>query len=186
MKKIAILGGGISGLTAAYELARLGTAEAAVFEASHRLGGILSTVHAHGFTIECGPDGWVTEKPWARDLLEEARPRRGSSSIPRRQPQNHYILQHGKLVAIPDGMRMMVPTDLEAHRRSSLFSEAAKAACRAEPGRANRLKSTAPAADESVAQFVRRHFGEEMLQKIGAPLLSGVFGGNVGPETSAP
>ena len=150
MKKIAILGGGIAGLTAAYELARLGTAEAVLFEASHRLGGILTTVRAHGFTIECGPDGWVTEKPWARDLLEELG--LGAEIIPSLDAgRKTYILQQGKLVAIPDGMRMMVPTDLEAIQHSSLFSEAAKAACRAEPGRAAELKSAAPAADECSA-----------------------------------
>ena len=75
MKKVAIVGGGVAGLAAAYELARLARNGAAVqgvlFEASTRLGGIVETVREGGFVIECGPDAWVTEKPWARELAEE-------------------------------------------------------------------------------------------------------------------
>src|ERR1700677_2463321 len=75
MKRIAIIGGGIAGLAAAYELAQMARDGAAVkvvlFEAATRLGGIVETVREGGFVIECGPDAWVTEKPWARELAEE-------------------------------------------------------------------------------------------------------------------
>src|SRR6202035_4787726 len=75
MKRVAIVGGGVAGLAAAYELARLARDGAAVqvvlFESSTRLGGIVETVREGGFVIECGPDAWVTEKPWARELAEE-------------------------------------------------------------------------------------------------------------------
>ena len=77
---------------------------------------------------------------------------------------------------------MMVPKSLAALDgidASPLFSSEAKAAFRAEVGRAEELKATAPEADESVASFVARHFGVEVLEKIGAPLLGGVFGGDV-------
>src|SRR5215469_18916372 len=70
MKRIAIVGGGLSGLAAAYQLAQEGV-EFSLFEASDRLGGIVETVHRDGFVIECGPDSWVTEKPWARELAVE-------------------------------------------------------------------------------------------------------------------
>ena len=83
---------------------------------------------------------------------------------------------------MPDGMRMMVPTSLDAledEAASDLFSPEAKRAFHAELTRAEELKSTAPQHDESVATFVHRHFGDEVLEKIGAPLLSGVFGGDV-------
>ena len=75
MKRVAVVGGGIAGVAAAYELARLAREGAefqvVLFEASTRLGGIVETVREGGFVIECGPDAWVTEKPWARELAEE-------------------------------------------------------------------------------------------------------------------
>jgi oxygen-dependent protoporphyrinogen oxidase len=74
---------------------------------------------------------------------------------------------------------MMVPSDLNALDASELFSANAKQAYRDELTRADELRANAPEKDESVAQFVRRHFGDEVLEKIGAPLLSGVFGGDV-------
>jgi oxygen-dependent protoporphyrinogen oxidase len=182
MKRIAIVGGGIAGLAAAYELsqlARKGTpVEAVLFEASPRLGGIVETVREGGFVIECGPDAWVTEKPWARELAEElglGDEVMASNDAARKT----YVLMDGRLQAMPDGMRMMVPADLDALDRSELFSAKAKQAYHDEVNRAEELKASAPDQDESVASFVQRHFGDEVLEKIGAPLLRGVFGGDV-------
>jgi oxygen-dependent protoporphyrinogen oxidase len=128
--------------------------------------------------VEGGPDGWVSEKPWASALACELG--LGDQLVGSLDAQRvTYIVQGGKLVAMPDSMRMMVPTDLDALRGSSLFSADAIAAYEAEIGRAGELRAAAPEHDESVADFVRRHFGEEVLTKIGGPLLSGVFGGNV-------
>ena len=182
MKRVAIVGGGVAGLAAAYELARLARDGAEVqgvlFEASTRLGGIVETVREGGFVIECGPDAWVTEKPWARELAEElglGDEVMASNDATRKT----YVLVDKKLQAMPDGMRMMVPADLEALDGSELFSAGAKQAYRDEVGLAADLKNAAPEEDESVADFVGRHFGGEVLEKIGAPLLSGVFGGDV-------
>jgi oxygen-dependent protoporphyrinogen oxidase len=182
MKRIAIVGGGVAGVTAAYELAQLARNGAAVqvvlFEASTRLGGIVETVREGGFVMECGPDAWVTEKPWARELAGElglGDEVMASNDAARKT----YVLIDNRLVAMPDGMRMMVPGDLNALDASELFSAEAKQAYRDEVERAAELKAGAPEEDESVAEFVRRHFGEEVLEKIGAPLLSGVFGGDV-------
>ena len=75
MKRIAIIGGGIAGVAAAYQVAlqqRAGAdVEFVLFEATSRLGGIVETVRRDGFVIEGGPDSWVTEKPWARELAIE-------------------------------------------------------------------------------------------------------------------
>ncbi len=182
MKRVAIVGGGVAGLAAAYELARLARAGAAVqgvlFEASTRLGGIVETMREGGFVIECGPDAWVTEKPWARELAVELG--LGDEVMASNDDvRKTYVLIDKKLQPMPDGMRMMVPGDLGALDASELFSAEAKQAYREEPGRAEELRANVPAGDESVADFVRRHFGEEVLEKIGAPLLSGVFGGDV-------
>jgi protoporphyrinogen/coproporphyrinogen III oxidase len=182
MKRVAIVGGGVAGLTAAYELARLAREGAAVqgvlFEASTRLGGIVETVREGGFVIECGPDAWVTEKPWARELAVELG--LGDEVMSSNDAgRKTYVLIDKKLQAMPDGMRMMVPGDLDALDASKLFSEEAKQSYRDEVERADELRASAPAGDESVAAFVRRHFGDEVLERIGAPLLSGVFGGDV-------
>ena len=182
MKRVAVVGGGVAGLTAAYELARLARGGAEIqttlFEASTRLGGIVETVREGGFTTDCGPDAWVTEKPWARELAEELG--LGDEVMSSNDSDRKtYVLIDNKLQAIPDGMRMMVPVDLQCLDRSDLFSEEAKRAYRDEPARAEELRKSAPSEDESVAKFVQRHFGEEVLDKIGAPLLSGIFGGDV-------
>jgi oxygen-dependent protoporphyrinogen oxidase len=176
-RRVAVVGGGLAGVTAAWELSR-GGAEVVLFEASHRLGGIVETVRADGFVIECGPDGWVTEKPWARELAEELG-LGGELIASNDATRTTYILRDGRLVALPDGMRMMVPSDLAAVDASPLFSGEAKRAFHVEQGRAEELKAAAPEQDESVASFVRRHFGGEVLATVGRPLLSGVFGGDV-------
>jgi oxygen-dependent protoporphyrinogen oxidase len=186
MKRIAILGGGISGLAAAYELELARRRGAAIdwhlYEASDRLGGILETTRIAtpegNFILEGGPDGWVTEKPWARDLAIEL----GLESDlihSNDATRKTYILIDGKLQPMPDRMRMMVPEDLSALEGSPLFSAEARAAYAAELTRATELKASAPEQDESVATFVLRHFGTEVLDKLAAPLLSGVFGGDV-------
>jgi oxygen-dependent protoporphyrinogen oxidase len=182
MKRIAIVGGGIAGLAAAYELelARKRGADIdwQLYEASDRVGGTVSTTRTAGFVLEDGPDAWVTEKPWAKDLAVELGLEK-DLIVCNEATKKTYILIDGQLLPMPSGMRMMVPEDLSTLDGSPLFSEAAKASYAAEPARAAELKAAAPDSDESVASFVSRHFGAEVLEKIGAPLLGGVFGGDV-------
>jgi len=181
--RIAIVGAGLSGLTAAYTLHRdYGTADVTLYEASPRLGGIVETQHCNGFTLECGADSWVTEKPWAEELAFELGI---GSQILRSNDRNRrtYIARGDALIPLPTGMRMMVPTDIATIRSSALFS-AALAAYEQEPQRADELRAASLAsrgadADESVAAFVRRHFGDEVTRDVAAPLLAGVFGGDV-------
>ena len=188
MKRVAIIGGGIAGLTAAYELARLARGgaqvEAVLFESSNRLGGLIETVREGGFTIEAGPDGWVSAKPWARELAIELGLE--AELIPSNDAtrKTHIFLTapenpSGRLVPMPDGLNLMVPTNLDALNGSPLFTAAAIAAYRAEPTRAAELLASIPPDDESVADFTLRHFGREVLDRVAAPLLSGVFGGDV-------
>jgi oxygen-dependent protoporphyrinogen oxidase len=182
MRRIAIVGGGIAGLTATYELARLAgegaAVEAVLFEGADRFGGIIETVREGGFTVEAGPDGWVTAKPWASELAVElglGDELVGSNDATRKT----WVYLDRRLVAMPDGLHMMVPSDLGALEGSPLFGEAALAAYRAEPARADELRAAIPEGDESVAEFTMRHFGAEVLNRLAAPLLSGVFGGDV-------
>jgi protoporphyrinogen/coproporphyrinogen III oxidase len=188
VKRIAIIGGGIAGLTAAYEIAQQARAgapvEAVLFESSNRLGGLIETVREGGFTVECGPDGWVSAKPWVRELALELGLTDELISSNDASRKTWILLSTaenpaGHLVAMPDGFHMMVPTNLDALDNSPLLTEAAIAAYHAEPARACELLSAAPTHDESVAHFTLRHFGPEVLDRIAAPLLSGVFGGDV-------
>ena len=148
-------------------------------EASGRVGGTVETVQRQGFTVELGPDGWVSEKPWAAELArdlslgEQLQPSLDEDRVT-------YILTSAGLTAMPDGMRMMVPSNLQALESSALFSDTARQAYADEISRADELRASAPHHDESVASFVERHFGPEVLEKLAAPLLSGVFGGDVG------
>lgn len=176
-KKVAIIGGGISGVAAAYELAKLNQ-NFTLYEASPRLGGIVETVRGDGFTIECGPDAWVTEKPWAHELAIELGLE--DEIISSNDSQRRTYLLNGRgLTAIPDRMRMMVPGSWAPLLNSDLFSWQARLAYLREPKRAEELRKASPSQDESVSSFVRRHFGDEVADKVAAPLLSGVFGGSI-------
>lgn len=184
-KRIAIVGGGISGLTAAYILHRdhSSACKFTLFEAASRLGGIIETVHSEGFSIECGPDSWVTEKPWAEALARELRLDHELIRSNDRERRT-YIARDGILTPLPDAMHMMVPADLNAVLASPLFTDAAKQAYIAEPLRAAELRESALLnrgidADESVAAFVRRHFSDEVVETVARPLLAGVFGGDI-------
>ena len=172
-----IVGGGIAGLVAAWQMQKLGQ-EFTLYEATDRLGGPIETLRRDGFTIELGPDGWVTEKPWAAELARELA--LGAELLESNdRTRVTWIVQNGALVPMPDGMRMMVPGSLASLEGSPLFSARAVSAYRSEPLRALALKAASPESDESIADFVERHFGAEVLHKVGAPLLSGVFGGDV-------
>ena len=183
-RRVAIIGGGISGLAAAYQIAvHHQEASFTLYEASDRLGGTVETVHDQGFTIECGPDSWVTEKPWARELAIELG--LADEIITSNDYQRiTYLAQGRQLMPMPAGMRMMVPSAWEPLLHSPLLSWQAKQAYLREPKRAEELKASALAkrgddADESVAEFTIRHFGEEATRMLAGPLLAGVFGGDI-------
>lgn len=176
MRRIAIVGGGISGLAAAFALEerrRAGDALAyTVYESSPRFGGVLATETVDGCLVEAGPDSFLTEKPWAADLcrrigLEDQLI--GSSDGDRRT----YILVKGRLIPLPDGLMFMVPTRLAPALLSTLFSPATKFRMMREWGMAPRQAEN----DESVAALVDRHYGAEMVERLADPLLAGVYGG---------
>lgn len=182
-RRIAVVGAGMAGMAAAYELARRLGVALTLFEASPRLGGTVETVtvpSASGepFVIECGPDSWVSERPAARELAVELGLALVYSNDARRRT---YLARGRALLPMPEGMRMIVPTRWAPILESPLFSWQARLAYLREPRRAEELKQHALAtdADESVASFTRRHFGEEATRTIAGPLLAGVFGGDI-------
>jgi len=176
MTRIAIVGGGISGLAAAFALEehrRNGAAvEYTLFESSSRLGGVLRTEYIDGCVVEAGPDSFVTEKPWAADLaraLGLGDQLIGSNDVDRKT----YILTRGRLVEMPDGLMFMVPTKILPTGLSQLFSWKTKLRMTQELFHPPRAVDH----DESVAAFVERHYGSEMVDRLADPLLSGVYGG---------
>ncbi len=177
MKRIAIIGGGISGLSAAYtidEKRQSGTpVEYVLFEASPRLGGVLITERVDGCLVEGGPDSFLTEKPWAADLcnkIDLGDQLIGSNDLARKT----YIVARGKLVEIPDGLMFMVPTKIIPTVRSPLFSLGTKLRMAVEWFRPPRQASE----DETVAEMVKRHYGSEMVELLADPLLCGIYGGD--------
>jgi len=176
MTRVAIIGGGISGLSAAYSLEEYRRAGANVeyvlYEASPRLGGVLRTEIIDGCVVEAGPDSFVTEKPWAADLCRLVGlgdQLIGSNDADRKT----YILTRGRLVVMPDGLMFMVPTKILPTGLSPLFSWKTKLRMTQELFHPPRAVER----DESVAEFVERHYGSEMVDRLADPLLSGVYGG---------
>src|SRR5580692_732138 len=180
MTRIAIIGGGISGLSAAFTLEEKRQSGAPIeyvlFEASPRLGGVLLTDHVDGCLIEAGPDSFISEKPWAADLCRKiglGDQLIGSNDADRKT----YIVvrknDRDRLVVMPDGLMFMVPTKIMPTVMSPLFSLGTKMRMAAEwfhpPHKV--------AGDETVAQLVERHYGSEMVDLLADPLLSGIYGG---------
>jgi oxygen-dependent protoporphyrinogen oxidase len=177
MKRIAIIGGGISGLSAAItieEKRQSGTPIGYVlFESSPRLGGVIRTERVDGCVVEGGPDSFLTEKPWAGELchkLELGDQLIGSNDAERKT----YIVTKGKLVEMPDGLMFMVPTKIMPTILSPLFSLRTKARMAAEWFHPPRKASE----DETVAELVERHYGPEMVELLADPLLCGIYGGD--------
>jgi protoporphyrinogen/coproporphyrinogen III oxidase len=177
MKRIAIIGGGISGLSAAYtiqEKQQFGTpVEYVLFDAGPRFGGVIATTRVDDCLVEGGPDSFLTEKTWAADLCNEiglGDQLIGSNDAIRKT----YIVAKGKLVEMPDGLMFMVPTKIMPTAFSSLFSLRTKIRMATEwfhpPHDAE--------GDETVAEMIERHYGPEMVELLADPLLSGVYGGD--------
>lgn len=177
MKRIAIIGGGIAGLSAAWALEKARRAgqdvEYALFEAGSRLGGVIGSEVVDGCVIEGGPDSFLTEKPAAAQLCRELGI--GDQLLPSNDAERKtYIVVRNRLVPLPDGLMFMIPTKLVPTALTGLFSLGTKLRMAREY-----LFPPAPATqDESVAAMTLRHFGQETVDRLVSPLLSGVYGGD--------
>ena len=178
---IVIVGGGMAGLAAAYRLGearRKGAAlDERLLEASDQLGGVVRTERIDGCVVEAGPDSFLTEKPEAAALAQELG-LGGQLLASNDSERRTYILHRGRLEPLPDGFLLMVPTRLWPMLATPLVPMAGKIMMAREWLTGRAPGGPPPGGDESVASFVRRHFGAGVLENIAAPLLAGVYGGN--------
>ena len=175
--RTAIIGGGIAGLAAAYELEKARGAGAPVeytlFESRERLGGSLASEIVNGVVLERGPDSFLSEKPAAAELCRELG--LGPDLVPSNDANRKtYIVVRNRLVPLPDGLMFLVPTKLVPTALSGLFSPATKIRMALELLHPPRPSEQ----DESVASLVERHFGAEAVDRLADPLLSGIYGGD--------
>lgn len=173
MPSVAIVGGGISGLATAYYLAKAGIGSH-LFEARPRLGGVIQTENVDGCVVEGGPDSFLSAKPWAMDLIAElglAGEVIGSNDHLRAT----FIWKGGRLIPLPDGVQFMVPTKLLPIVATPLLHWRTKLRMGLEYFHRRRA---AGAEDRSVAAFIGGHYGQEVVDYLAEPLLSGIYGGD--------
>lgn len=170
-KRVAVIGGGISGLATAHRLVELDPSlQVTLLEASGQLGGVLQTTQQDDFCVELGPDSFVTQPPYAVQLCE----RIGFAQELIETNAEHrqaFIVRHGKLQPLPEGLSLMAPSRILPLAMSPTLSLRAKMRMGCElfipPRRDNE--------DESLASFTRRRFGREAAQRLVEPLVSGIF-----------
>ena len=169
---VAIVGGGIAGLSAAHALGKLGVSWR-LLEAGPRLGGVIRTDVVDGFVLEAGPDAILTQKAEAVGLARELG--LGARMVPTNpRVKTVFVLHRGRLRPLPDGMMLGVPTRFAPMVTTRLFSWPAKLRMASEV----RLRPRPEGADESIASFLGRHFGREAVERIGEPLLAGIHAGD--------
>lgn len=174
-RRLVVVGGGISGLAAVYRLQELKRErnlriEIILLEAGQRLGGAIATERVGDFLVEAGPDSFITEKPWALGLCERLgiKSRLVSTNSTSR---TIYVVHNGSLQPLPEGFFLLAPTRFAPVITTPLFSWRGKLRMAAElflpRGQVN--------GDESLASFVRRRFGQEVLERVAQPLIGGIY-----------
>ncbi len=171
IRRVAVIGGGITGLAAAQRLvSRSNNVQVVLLEASRRLGGIIRTETADGFLMELGPDSFITNKPAAIQLCEEI----GFTDqlIPTdARFRRSLVLRNGKPVPVPDGFMLMAPSKPWAILTTPILSIMGRLRLLSEAFIARRTTEE----DESLASFVRRRFGQQTLERLVQPLVGGIY-----------
>ena len=174
-RRIVIVGGGISGLSTAYFLSQRldpASAEIIVTEASSRWGGMIRSERVNGFLLEGGADSFLSNKPEALELCKELRL---EGSLIRSLPAHRqvYLFSQGELRPLPLGLLLRLPVRASQLLRSRVLSWKGRFRALLEP-----LFAPSRLEDESVASFIVRRLGREVLEKFAAPLAAGVYGGD--------
>lgn len=171
--RVAIVGGGISGLSTAYYLSKAGI-PSTLIDLRPRLGGVIETAHVEGCVIEAGPDSFLSAKPAAMELIRDLG-LAGEVIHSNDHLRKTFVWKKGRLVALPDGLMMMVPTKVMPLVTTKLLSWPTKIRMGLELFRSPRTRADE---DRSVAEFVSAHYGREAVEYLAEPLLSGIYGGS--------
>lgn len=178
MTKMIVVGGGIAGLSAAYYAQKnIPGADVTLLESSDHWGGKITTDRVPfddgQFIIEGGPDTFLATKPWAVTLCKElGLGERLHGTNP--DKKNTYVLNRNRLLPLPDGLAMMIPTNIEAILRTQLVSWFSKARM----GLDFLLPAKAVNGDESLGTFVSRRLGRKAYENLIEPLMSGIYAGD--------
>lgn len=169
--RIAVIGGGISGLAAAHRcVSQHDAATVCLFEASERLGGIIHTQRKDGFLLELGPDSFITNKPGGVQLCEEV----GFTDqlIPTDTTfRRSLVLRDGKPLPVPNGFMLMAPSNIKAIIETPLLTFGGKIRLLQESS----IPPKSDGGDETLAAFVTRRFGREALERLVQPLVGGIY-----------
>jgi oxygen-dependent protoporphyrinogen oxidase len=177
MTHVVVAGGGIAGLSAAYYASKVSGTEVTLLESAERWGGKITTDRVAfedgQFIIEGGPDTFLATKPWGVALCKElGLADRLHGTNPHKK--NTYVLNRNRLLPLPDGLAMMIPTNIEAILRSRLVSWFSKARM----GLDFLLPAKRVNGDESLGTFVSRRLGREAYENLIEPLMSGIYAGD--------
>lgn len=174
MKKVIIIGGGIAGLAAAYriqeEINHNAQVACTVLEGSDRFGGKIHTLRRDGFVLERGPDSFISQKPAVIELCQRLGIDDHLMSTKTDHPET-FVYLNNKMVTIPDGLSLMVPTRFTPFITTRLFSWPGKIRM----GMDLFIPRKRGNSDESLASFVRRRLGTEALERMAQPLMSGIY-----------
>jgi oxygen-dependent protoporphyrinogen oxidase len=176
-KRVVIVGGGITGITAAYYLQKYAkgqnlSIDVKLVEASHRLGGKIQTVIQDGYVIERGPDSFLARKQSASRLAREVGM---ADQLISNTAGKSYVLVKERLHPMPGGSIMGIPTEVGPFVTTGLFSMKGKLRAAADFV----LPRSNPAEDQSLGQFFRRRLGDEVVENLIEPLLSGIYAGDI-------
>ncbi len=174
LKRILIIGGGLSGLTAAYTIEKSKREDVAwdLYEQAETFGGKFETVKRDGFLIEKGPDSFLARKPAGVELVHELGL---ADKLIANATGRSYIFNEGRLHPIPEGSVMGIPTDEQALLASSLLTAAGKERAILE----KTLPYESASKDVSLGEFFEARFGHELVKRLVEPLLSGIYAGNI-------
>lgn len=176
-KRVVILGGGITGLTTAFYLQKEAREkqlpiEITLIEATHRLGGKIQTVVKDGFVIERGPDSFIARKQSASRLAKEVGI---EDTLVNNTAGKSYVLVKDRLHPMPGGSIMGIPTEIGPFITTGLFSLPGKMRAAADFV----LPRSKSVGDQSLGQFFRRRLGDEVVENLIEPLLSGIYAGDI-------